>query len=280
MEEDNKVFIFIDGSYFCFYRYYALLNWWSHAYPDEKLEDPYQNEIFVEKFNKLFIENVKSIPKKLKLNKNVKPYIFVGKDCKRLNIWRNDLFPIYKINRTNTPEDGFMGGPFFKMVYDNNLFYESGVISILEHPKLEADDVIAITVKELTKKYDISKCTIYIITSDKDYLQLNSPNIHLYNLKFQNIVDNKSSVKDPEKDLLIKILMGDVSDNIPSVFPKCGMKTALKCIEDKEFFVKKMNNNSDYYKQYELNKKIIDFNEIPEDLKNEFLESSDILNHL
>ena len=278
MEKDKKVFIFIDGSYFCFYRYYALLNWWSHAYPDEKLEDPYENKIFVEKFSKLFIENVKSIPKKLKLDKNLKPHIFVGKDCKRSNIWRNDLFPNYKINRKNTPEDGFMGGPFFKMVYDNNLFYEAGVTSILEHPKLEADDVIAIAVKEFIKKYD--NCTIYIITSDKDYLQLNSPNINLYNLKFQNIVDNKSSVKDPEKDLMIKILMGDVSDNIPSVFPKCGMKTALKCIEDKEFFVKKMNNNSDYYKQYELNKKIIDFNEIPEDLKDQFLDSSEFLIHL
>jgi 5'-3' exonuclease len=33
--------------------------------------------------------------------------------------------------------------------------------------------------------------------------------------------------------------MGDVSDNIPSVSPKCGPKTAMKCIEDPDFFAKK-----------------------------------------
>jgi hypothetical protein len=50
----NPTFIFIDGSYYCFYRYYALMNWWRNAYPDEKLEDPYQNTKFVDKFKKTF----------------------------------------------------------------------------------------------------------------------------------------------------------------------------------------------------------------------------------
>jgi 5'-3' exonuclease len=67
--------------------------------------------------------------------------------------------------------------------------------------------------------------------------------------------------------------MGDISDNIPSVFPKCGPKTAQKCIEDSEFFKKKMADNSDYYKQYELNKKLVNFNNIPENLVEEFMES-------
>ena len=36
-------FIFIDGSYFCFYRYHALISWWKNAYPDEitVLQAPY-----------------------------------------------------------------------------------------------------------------------------------------------------------------------------------------------------------------------------------------------
>jgi 5'-3' exonuclease len=67
--------------------------------------------------------------------------------------------------------------------------------------------------------------------------------------------------------------MGDTSDNIPSVFPKCGPKTAIKCIEDPEFFQKKMNNNLDYYNQYELNKKLIDFNNIPQHLVEEFMDT-------
>ena len=51
-------FIFIDGSYFCFYRYHSLLNWWKNAYPEEPLVDPFQCQKFVDKFIKTFIENV------------------------------------------------------------------------------------------------------------------------------------------------------------------------------------------------------------------------------
>ena len=94
-----------------------------------------------------------------------------------------------------------------------------------------------------------------------------------FNLAFKNIAENKSSTGDAKRDLEIKIIMGDISDNIPSAFPKCGPKTAQKCIEDPEFFKKKMAGNPDYYKQYELNKTIVDFNNIPEDLVNEFISS-------
>jgi 5'-3' exonuclease len=267
----NSTFIFIDGSYFNFYRYYSLMNWWRNAYPEEPLEDPFQNEKFVEKFRKTFVENVQQIAKKLGINKDIEPIIIVGKDCKRENIWRTELFPKYKANRANGTEDGFMGGPFFKMAYEEELFVKGGAKAILKHGKLEADDCIAISVKLLTAKYP--DCSIYIITSDKDYLQLNSHNVHLFNLAFKNIAENKSSTGNPKSDLEIKIIMGDTSDNIPSVFPKCGPKTAQKCLDDPEFFKKKMANNSDYYKQYELNKKLVDFDNIPEDLVSEFLKT-------
>jgi len=265
----KNTFIFIDGSYFCFYRYYSLINWWRNAYPEEPLEDPYQNEKFVEKFRKTFVENVQQIAKKLGIKKDIEPILIVGKDCKRENIWRTELFPKYKANRANGTEDGFMGGPFFKMAYEDELFVKGGAKVILKHSKLEADDCIAISVKHLTTIQP--NCNIYIITSDKDYLQLNSHNVHLFNLAFKNIAENKSSTGNPKTDLEIKIIMGDTSDNIPSVFPKCGPKTAQKCLDDPEFFKKKMANNSDYYKQYELNKKIVDFDNIPQELVDEFL---------
>lgn len=277
----KKTFIFIDGSYFCFYRYYSLLNWWRNAYPEEPLEDPYQNEKFVEKFRKTFVENVQQIAKKLGINKDIEPILIVGKDCKRENIWRVELFPKYKANRANGSEDGFMGGPFFKMVYDDQLFIKGGAQSILKHGKLEADDCIAITVKLLTTTHP--DCNIYIITSDKDYLQLNSHNVHIFNLAYKNIAENKSSTGNPKSDLEIKIIMGDLSDNIPSVFPKCGPKTAQKCLENPDFFKKKMADNTDYYKQYELNKKIVDFDNIPENLVSEFLQTIEMAsytNHL
>jgi 5'-3' exonuclease len=164
-----------------------------------------------------------------------------------------------------------MGGPFFKMVYEDGLFQKGGVKAILSHPHLEADDCIAISVKNLLARFPT--CRICIITSDRDYLQLNAPNVDLYNLSFKNIGENKTSPKD---DLERKIIMGDISDNIPSVFPKCGPKTAEKCVADKEFFKKKMADNSAYYGQYELNRLLIDFDCIPESLVKEFCEKNGI----
>ena len=266
----NPTFIFVDGSYYCFYRYYALLKWWKNAYPEEPLEDPFQNKKFVDKFRKTFVENLEQIPQKLKIHKDdVKPVMIVGKDCKREQIWRNDIFPNYKANRANGPENGFMGGPFFKMAYEEELFQKGGAKAILKHERLEADDCIALSVKYLVKKY--TDCNIYIITSDRDYLQLNANNVNLYTLTYKNLADGKTSTGKAKDDLLIKIIMGDSSDNIPSVFPKCGIKTAQKCIEDQEYFKKKMADNEEYYKQYELNERLINFDMIPENYIEEFL---------
>jgi 5'-3' exonuclease len=155
------------------------------------------------------------------------------------------------------------------MVYEEELFQKGDAKVILKHPRLEADDCIAISVKYLLNKYP--ECKIYIITSDNDYLQLNAKNVNLYTLTYKNLAEGKTSTGNAENDLKIKILMGDKSDNIPSVFPKCGLKTAQKCIEDEEFFKNKMGNNQEYYNQYELNKKLVSFSEIPSELIEEFM---------
>ena len=266
-EIHNPTFIFIDGSYFCFYRYHSLLTWWKNAYPEEIdiLQDPYKNDKFVDKFKKTFIDNVQKIPKNLKLDKSINPIIIVGKDCKRENIWRNQLFPNYKANRA---QNGFMGAPFFKMVYEDNLFIQGGAQTILTHPKLEADDCIATSVKYLLNTYPT--CNIYIITSDKDYLQLAQQRVQIFNLAFKKLTEQKSSTGDPNCDLFCKILTGDPSDNILSVFPKCGPKTAMKYYQNRDLLKTKLLESNTYQTTYELNSKIIDFNNIPEDLVNEF----------
>ena len=290
VNSSQKIFIFVDGSYYCFHRYYSLLNWWKNAFPEESLENPIENATFVEKFKKTFVETLQKIPQKLKLCKakskrknknenkseNEKPTIkmMIGKDCKRENIWRNDFYDKYKATRPNGgAENGFMGGPFFKMAYDENLFQQGGAEEILYHPRLEADDCIAISVKRLIEKYPTPQdCNIYIITSDNDYLQLIRENVHIYNLAFKNLKDSKIFTGNPVKDLKIKTIMGDVSDNIPSVFPKCGIKTAIKCIEDPEYFKKKMCDKVEYYEQYLLNDTLVSFDKIPEELVNEFID--------
>ena len=67
----NNTYIFIDGSYFCFYRYHSLLTWWRNAYPEQTdvLQDPYANDKFVEKFNKTFIDNAQRLAEAFLLHK-------------------------------------------------------------------------------------------------------------------------------------------------------------------------------------------------------------------
>ena len=255
-------FVLFDGSYYCFYRYYAIEQWFRLANSDEKIDDPLQHPLFVEKFRKTFVEKIGETVQKLKIEK---PILIVGKDCPRKNIWRMELFPDYKGTRG---KDGFMGGPFFKMAYKDKLFEQGGVKLILSYDTLEADDCIAITVKHILEKYEDAK--IWIIASDMDYLQLASDKVNIYTLKHKNITESKNCFKDSEKDLFCKIVAGDKSDNIPSVFKKCGIKTAEKHWQNRDNFQEKLDGDPEASKIYALNKKIIDFNNIPQTLVDGF----------
>ena len=261
-------YILIDGSYFCFYRFFALIAWYRNAYPDLKLEDPSKNKEFIEKYKKTFISKLHEIPKKLKIKD---PIIYVGKDCKRLKIWRMKILNEYKKNRNK--DDLFMGGPFIKMAYDDNLFMEGGASRIFYHKKLEADDCLALLCKHLISKEP--NCKITVITSDTDYIQLINNNTQVINLRYKTVNTEKNSTGDPKKDLFCKILTGDKTDNIPQVFKKCGIKTAIKCWDDKDFFEEKMKDPLTK-NNYERNRELIDFEKIPIKLQKEFYKNSNL----
>lgn len=271
---NKDIYIFIDGSYFCFYRYYSIMRWWKNAHPEDPLLVPFENNIFLEKFKKTFVETIKNIPKNLGISTKeqiVQPIIIIGKDCKREDIWRNELIEKYKGNREKKNND-FEIGPFFKMVYEDDLFIKGGSTKIISYPTLEADDCIAIYTKHLLQD-PTKNVEIYIITSDKDYLQLLESRVKIFNLSFKNILEQKSSLGDAQTELFCKIIMGDTSDNIPSVLNKCGPKTALKCYQNKEYFDEKMKKENAYEK-LERNTKLVDFNYIPENLVKGFLETN------
>ena len=255
---------YIDASYFIFYRFYALVQWWKVAKKDEPLEVPIENPEFVEKFRTTFVEKLKEIPKKCGVNpKKTEVAMFVARDCPRSDIWRKEIFPDYKANRNY---DGFQGGPFFAMAYKDDLFAQAGALATYKHPQLEADDCIALAVKEQLKLNPTGQ--IYVITSDHDYLQLIAPNVHLINLRFKKLAESKTGSYDPKQNLFIKTVMGDTSDNIPAIFPKCGYVTAKKCYENPEFYQKKKTEDSE--KMFERNNQIINFDCIPEKLCEEF----------
>ena len=132
-----KQYILIDGSYFIFYRVFALQLWWKHAKPEYVLSQPFLNKEFVEKFKSTFVTKIRELKTKLKCKDAM---IIVGKDCPRTQIWRMKLFPQYKDGRSQEKNMEANISDFFKLVYDEDLFTKSGADYILSNEHLEADD--------------------------------------------------------------------------------------------------------------------------------------------
>jgi len=263
----SDVSIYIDGSYFIFYRFFAILKWWSFANDEAMVAEPIDILEFVEKFKNTFAQKIKEIPKKCGIDeKSTEVSMYVGRDCKQSDIWRMEIFKEYKGHRNNAD---LKVGPFFKLVYKERLFEQAGIKEIYYHPRLEADDCIAIYVKR--RMINIAaESSIVIITSDHDYLQLISPKVNIVNLQFKKLADSKNGSYDPKRNLFIKIIMGDKSDNIPAIFPKCGNITANKCYENEDFYIKKCT--SDSKRLFMRNNLIINFDNIPTDFMTELID--------
>jgi len=261
--------IYIDASYFVFYRVFALCVWWRNAKKDQPLEDPSLNEEFVEKFCSTFVDKIKEIPKKLGLKKE--PYkIFVGRDCPQSTIWRKQLYPEYKQGRNDAKNKEANIGDFFRIAYDEKLFEKAGVELIYEHEQLEADDCIYLASKKHMECDPELKC--FVIASDHDYLQLISPQFKLYDLKYKDVSTSKSAFEDPVKNLFYKIVLGDKSDNIKPVFQgkKVGPKTIEKYYENRKLFMMALQENVAFQETYDFNNQLINMTFIPGTLQNSF----------
>ncbi len=277
MSQQQNIFILVDTSYWIFYRYFAIIQWWGHSNPEKPLTNPYENEEFLEKFIKTFSSGLEGFKKKQKIHK--KPTtIIAARDCPRKSIWRNTLYPDYK--GTREKGDEFGGAPFFKYIYQdaNKLLYEAGVNSVLQFPNLEADDIIALTKNYIRQKYDDAQ--IYIIANDHDYLQLLDEHTEIVNFQNKFLKEASKVFSDPQKNLFYKIVLGDKADNIMPIFKKCGPKTCEKYYENNDLFLEALKKENAYEK-YELNKKLVDFRELPDELVAKFLaENADMLSKL
>lgn len=255
-------FLIIDGSYYNFFRFYAVMQWFKLSHPDEVLDNPLHKIDFVTKFRTTFVDKIAEFINKLEWDTCIK---IVAKDCPRKEIWRNQIFGTYKESREKVKE--FFGGPFFKMAYDE-LYEQAGINTVVSYPKLEADDCAALTVHRILES--VPDAEIVIMTGDMDYLQLASKQVTIINLKYQNLSQSKNATGNPELDKFCKIVCGDKSDDIPGVFYKCGIKTAIKLYNDKEAFNKKLEKEPGALERYELNKRLVDFDLIPTELVSGF----------
>ena len=143
-------------------------------------------------------------------------------DSARKN-FRNKIYPNYKANRSEAPEDLI---PQFEYIRKSVNAFNLPSIELLNY---EADDLIATYSEQILKE----GAEVTIISSDKDLMQLYKKNVRIFDpmkSKFINKDDiyNKFGVK-PEQVIDVQSLAGDSSDNVPGV-PGIGIKTAAELI--------------------------------------------------
>ena len=141
---------------------------------------------------------------------------------------RHEMFPEYKANRDATPEAIKIAVPYIHKIL------EAFNIPALGVPGFEADDVIG----TLAKKAEQEGFTTYMMTPDKDFGQLVSPNIYMYRpgrggnppeVWGETEVCEKFGLDRVEQVIDYLGMMGDSVDNIPGL-PGVGAKTAQKLL--------------------------------------------------
>jgi DNA polymerase-1 len=137
--------------------------------------------------------------------------------------FRSELYPNYKANRTEPPDDL---RPQFPLIRDAVRAFD---LPCLEQLGFEADDLIATYVRQACD----AGATATIVASDKDLMQLVNDCVIMYDtMKDRRIgipeVIEKFGVP-PEKMIEVQALIGDSTDNVPGV-PGIGVKTAAQLI--------------------------------------------------
>ncbi len=142
---------------------------------------------------------------------------------------RHEMFPAYKAQREEMPEDISMAIPQIKRLM------EAMNIPILVRDGYEADDIIGIMAKRAEKE----GIETFMVTPDKDFGQLVSEHVKIYKPGRQGSdveilgvkeVCERWGIERPEQVIDILALMGDAVDNIPGV-KGFGEKTATALIQ-------------------------------------------------
>ena len=154
-------------------------------------------------------------------------YIAVVLDCKEPT-FRHKLYTEYKATREKMPEELVEQlEPLYEVISHTN-------IPMLKKPGFEADDIIG----TLVKKAEQAGLITYMVTGDKDMMQLVSDSTFMYapgNRFKPTTIYDKIKVKEkwgvgPDGIIDMLALVGDTSDNVPGV-DGVGPKTAKKLLD-------------------------------------------------
>ena len=174
-----------------------------------------------------------------KMKEELKPDYVVAAFDRKGPTFRHKEYKDYKAGRKKMPEELAEQFPLTKDLL--NLLS----ITIYEMDGYEADDIIG----SLAKYAEKNGIEVYIVTGDRDALQLASDNINVVITKkgvTETAVYNYKTFMDefgvtPTQFIDVKGLMGDKSDNIPGV-PGVGEKTAYKLIQTYGSIEEVLNN--------------------------------------
>jgi len=192
------------------------------------------------------------------------------------NTWRKDIFPNYKFKRKKTrDESGIDWSALFQMIGEiRDEIAQNFPYIVLHIDKVEADDIIAVLVKEC-----YSKEKIMIVSGDKDFIQLHKyPNVKQYAPIQKKFVESE----DPVNFLHEQIIKGDRSDGVPNILSADDVfvtGTKQRPINKKRLEewtnIETIPLGSETKKYYERNKKLIDLDEIPSliynDIKSKYI---------
>ncbi|MDC1383675.1 DNA polymerase I [Candidatus Puniceispirillum sp.] len=203
MKEKNRL-VLVDGSGYIFRAFYALP-------PMTRADGTPVNAVYG--FTAML----------MKLIDDLQPdHVAVVFDVAR-KTFRSDIFPAYKANRSDPPEDLV---PQFKIV---RAATEALSLPLLEAPGFEADDLIA-TYARLAEDAGLSTL---IVSSDKDLMQLIRGNVTMLDPMKQRLIGANEVIErfgvPAEKVVDVQALAGDPTDNVPGV-PGIGIKTAAELI--------------------------------------------------
>lgn len=270
--------VLVDASYNSFYRFFATMRWYSLAHKDEfkKYKDDPEydwntNEIFREKYEKMYFESIEKLLKK-DIDENTK--MIFCQDASQSTLWR------HKLIKSEKKEDQYKGErpdleakynfkTIFKTTYNKIIpktkkFYQTFQ---LKFPETEADDIIATICMYLKDKQPNQN--IIIVSGDDDFTQLGREKVSILNFRKKKLIKFKDD--EPKEKLRLKIINGDKSDNIPSIFPKSRKEVPLKVRKLVKESEKEMNkflkDNCEINKRFKLNQKLIDFNFIPKKIQ-------------
>jgi DNA polymerase-1 len=124
--------------------------------------------------------------------------------------FRDKIFAAYKAQRPPMPDELSIQMPFVRR------YCEAMRLPILEYPGYEADDVIG----SLARQARQENLEVFIVTSDKDLMQLVGGPVRLLNPTKGDLIIDEKMVEElmgvpPHKVPDVMALMGDSIDNIP-----------------------------------------------------------------